>query len=482
MAADRRDGDLAVMQGVHASSVGSRWDGLIDRLRGRPFARAVATLTGATALAQAVSLAASPLLTRLYTPDDFGIASVFVSLLSLLVGVAALRYDLAIPLPQDIALARGLLSVSLWCVLATTLVVTVVVTEFGTTIVDWVNAPGLGPYLWLLPAGLLIAGIHQVLSYWAVRERAYGLLARRRVIRNVGAVATQCGIGVLGGGSIGLLIGEVVGQGAGTAALASLAWKGTRHGPGRSWLADTFRAARAYYRYPTLVAGSSLLNAGGLFLPPILLAKTFGTEVAGLFALAQRMVEAPVRLLGQSVGQVYFAEAAAVAREDAARLPGMYFSTARKLFVLGSVPLLIGGLASPWLFGAIFGAAWREAGTVAQALSWYTAVRFVAYPLSQTLNIVGRQDLQMGWDVFRLLAALGTILIGAHAAWSAVNTIRLFALGLAVSYLVLFLLSAREVSRLQRAQPAPAADRGGPAGAPHAGPSEISHPGEADGR
>jgi len=482
MVSDGKNGHLAVLRDVRTASMTSWWARLLVRLRAGPFARAVATLAGATAVAQAISLAASPLLTRLYTPDDFGIASVFMSFLSLAVGVSALRYDLAIPLPEDDAVARGLLTISLSCVLATTLALAVVVAGFGYGIVEWFNAPGLGPFLWLLPAGLLVAGIHQVLSSWAVRERAYGLLARRRVIQNLGAAATQVGIGVLGGGPIGLLIGEVVRQGAGTASLAALAWRGTQRGERRSWLADTIRAARVYYRYPTLVTGSSILNAGGLFLPPVLLAKTYGTEVAGLFALAQRMVEAPVRLLGQSVGQVYFAEAAAVARGGSARLPGMYFSTAKKLFVVGSVPVLVAGMASPWLFGAIFGATWREAGTVAQALSWFTAVRFVAYPLSQTLNILGRQDLQAGWDVFRLMAALGTILVGAQAGLSAVNTIRLFALGLSISYLVLFLLGAREVSRLRAPKPAGGAEPGGSSSVPHTGPCDGRHSEEGNGR
>src|SRR5690606_18601393 len=163
MVSDGKNGHLAVLRDVRTASMTSWWARLLVRLRAGPFARAVATLAGATAVAQAISLAASPLLTRLYTPDDFGIASVFVSFLSLAVGVSALRYGLAIPLPEDDAVARGLLTISLSCVLATTLALAVVVAGFGYGIVEWFNAPGLGPFLWLLPAGLLVAGIHQVL-------------------------------------------------------------------------------------------------------------------------------------------------------------------------------------------------------------------------------------------------------------------------------------------------------------------------------
>jgi len=446
MAPDGKDSHAAVPQ-VDAPSATSRWVGLIGRLRGRPFARAVATLAGATALAQAISFAASPLLTRLYTPDDFGIASVFVSLLSLAVGASALRYDLAIPLPDDDTTARALLSVSLSCVLLTSAVVGAAVTGWGDRLVVWTNTPGLEPFLWLLVPAFLVAGVHQVLTFWAVRARAYGRLARTRLSRNLGAATAQCILGVAGAGPMGLLVGELIGQGAGTATLAALARRRGESAGVPERVANALRAARAYYRFPVFLAGSSLLNSGGLFLPPILLARGYGAEAAGLFALAQRILEAPVRLVGLSISQVYLAEAAAVAREDAPRLAGMYFGTAKKLFVVGSIPVLAGGLVSPWLFGILFGADWSEAGTVAQALSWYVAVRFVAYPLSQTLNILGRQGLQMASDVFRFVAVLTLIPIGGHLGLPAIDTVRLFALGMGVSYLVLFLMGARAVSR-----------------------------------
>lgn len=428
----------------------SSWSRRLIALRLRPFARAVAVVAAGSALGQTVTIIASPLIARLYSPADFGIASVYVSLLSLAVVVSALRYDTAIPLPADEAIARGLLDLSFFVALVTTALVAAAVAICGDSLVEWSNAPGLRPLLWLLPPGFLIAASYQVLTSWCVRERAYERIARAHLARGIGIVTTQCGLGVFGAGPIGLLVGDMLGQGAGTATLASLAGNWRLRTEWRGRLVNALRAARVYYRFPAFLAGSSLLSAGGVFLPPILLARHYGPDVAGLFALAQKVVEAPVRLIGQSVAQVYFAEAAAVAREDAARLPRMFFGAARKLFIVGSIPVLIGGLASPWLFDAVFGASWRDAGTVARALSWYVAARFVAYPLSHTLNIVGRQELQMGWDLLRFSAVLGTIPIGARAGWAAGQTIQVFALAMAAAYLILFLLGVREVGRISR--------------------------------
>ncbi len=62
--------------------------------------RAVAVLVTGTAFGQLIVLAASPLVTRLYTPADFGVLGVFSAFLGILGIAVTLRYELAIPLPR----------------------------------------------------------------------------------------------------------------------------------------------------------------------------------------------------------------------------------------------------------------------------------------------------------------------------------------------------------------------------------------------
>jgi hypothetical protein len=63
--------------------------------------RNVLKLAGGTAGSQVISVAAAPILTRLYGPESFGGLAMFVSLLSLLNLVGSLSYKLDIPLPED---------------------------------------------------------------------------------------------------------------------------------------------------------------------------------------------------------------------------------------------------------------------------------------------------------------------------------------------------------------------------------------------
>jgi O-antigen/teichoic acid export membrane protein len=78
----------------------SRFPGRLLRILPKSrFARSVAVVTAGSALGQGLVVASAPLLTRLYTPADFGVLAVYGSIVSLVAVVAALRYEFAIALP-----------------------------------------------------------------------------------------------------------------------------------------------------------------------------------------------------------------------------------------------------------------------------------------------------------------------------------------------------------------------------------------------
>ena len=61
----------------------------------------VAKLAGGTAVSRLVVLMAAPLLTRIYTPDDFGVLAVYGSIVNIAVVLSSLRFEFAIPLPEQ---------------------------------------------------------------------------------------------------------------------------------------------------------------------------------------------------------------------------------------------------------------------------------------------------------------------------------------------------------------------------------------------
>ena len=129
------------------------------------FARGVSVLVGGTAGAQVLLVLAAPLLTRLYSPEDFGLLAVYASLLALIGVISSLRYELAIPLPEDDGEAANVAVLCLILVVISTILTGVLVLLMGSVIAAALGVPTLAGYLWLLPVGVLLTGFYSLFNY-----------------------------------------------------------------------------------------------------------------------------------------------------------------------------------------------------------------------------------------------------------------------------------------------------------------------------
>ncbi len=425
--------------------------------RGR-FARGVAVLAGSTVAAQGLVVLASPALTRMYTPADFGLLAGYVSVLVMLIAVASLRYDLAIPLPREDGAAADLLALSLLLGTVASVAAGAVVWIFAEPVAALLQAPELRGYLWVLPLGLLGAATFQALSAWAVRRGAYDHIASTRVGQSVSQTAVQAGLGLLGAGPAGLLLGDVVGRASGSGTLGMMAWRRDRGVLRGVSVAGMRAAASRYRRFPLYASGSALLNAAGLQLPALLFAALYGPAVAGWFLLAQRVIGMPMTLVGQSIGQVYLGEAARAANEDPRALARLFAALSRRLLAYGGVPIILVGLAGPAVFGWVFGAGWHVTGAYVRLLTPMFVAQFVVSPVSQIAAVMERQRLQLVLDTFRTLTVAAAIFVPRALGMSHLQAVGCYSAGMLVTYVVFFLAYRRLVAGAGAPAPAGGVD------------------------
>lgn len=427
--------------------------GLVSRLKARltgsEFSRSTLKIAGGTALGQGLVAAATPFLTRLYAPADFGLQAVYVSILSILVVVASLRLELAVPLPKYEREAAHLLLLALLAAAVFSGLTVVGCLLFGQRLLQSIHAPGLQPFLvWVLPIGVLGAGSYQAMSYWAIRKRDYDRLARTRWRQGLAQVIAQIGLGFLPFGPLGLLVGADVGRINGTGMLVRSAWQEEReHFRSFTWRELRGMASR-YRNFPLVSTWSALLNAMALFLPAILITAIFDAQVSGQFALGQRIVGLPMALIGQAIAQVYTAECAALLREHPERLNGLFKRTMRKLFLAGALPLLALALMGPQGFRWMFGPKWGMAGLFVRILAPVYLLQLVASSLSQTMAVLERQKLQFIWDSARVIAVVVAIVIPARMGLGIVWITSTFGIAMGLLYLGLLWLLHRETMAL----------------------------------
>lgn len=401
------------------------------------FARNVAVLASGAAMGQAVVILASPILTRLYTPDDFGGLAVYTSLLGILSVIVVLRYDLAIPLAEREDDAVSLVALALLIVVIMTLLSSVCLLLLKDNILLWVNAPTLKPYLWLLPIGLFVVGIYQVLNNWAIRKRAFSYIASAKFIQGVFWVATQIVAGLAISGPLGLLAGPAVGQSAGAGVLTRLACVDRKK---VSWL-GIVQVMRKYQRFSLILSFSAVLNAATTLLPPVMINVFYGSAVAGWFHLANQSIGLPLSLVRKSLAQVYFGEARTLKQGGTSHWRARFVKMGMAVFTIGIGPAIVVMVYSPSLFEWVFGKQWKIAGLYASLLVGMFLIDLVSYPLGQTLIMLERQDLQLAWDIARSAIVLGGVWIAGITGMQHIYTVALYSGLLTIMYVILIILS-----------------------------------------
>lgn len=425
------------------------------RLR-RDTAGAVAGLSVATAIGQGLSLLAAPVLAHLVSPADFAVYGVYIALFSWMSSIVCLRYEQAIVLPVDDEDGARVFTLALLSAMCVSALALVLVVAFGAPISRALGVPSLHGFLFLLPLGILATGAVLSMNYLALRRKTYAPVMRSRIAQGVGTAAGQISLTAAGFGGGGLVVGDVVGRVAAT--LPFLRLPGLMDAIRGSTTTQIRRLARRYRRFPLISGPSSLINSAGLVAPVLLLTATYGARVGGLYTVALRLVGGPLDLVAASVAQVYVAQFGELLRSgDTGATRRLFRTYTFRLLKWGTLPVLLLAILAPWAFAFILGARWLEAGQFTRVLAPLFLADFAAYPLSQTLNLLERQGLQLLWDSGRLVGVIAVIAIGHALGWSALTTVTALGLTLAFFYVLLALLGYRVLLRwtAQRAAPAP---------------------------
>ncbi|MEZ5339050.1 MAG: oligosaccharide flippase family protein [bacterium] len=431
-------------------------EGLKRRFAAGSFARNLALLTSGTAIGQLIVMASSPVLARLYTEEDFGILSVYFSVVTILSSVSSLRLEQAIPMPDNDEDASLLLRLSLWISLWFSLAAGVVIWLLRGPIARWNDEPELVRYLWLVPVTLLGFGIYRSLTTWGVRKEIFHDLAATRVQRALGQVLVQVGLGFVMHGSFGLILGNAAGQWSGiTRLLRPVLEVNRRYGKRRG---DFRRLWARYIKFPLYSSPSALLVTIPRQIPNLLFVDYFGVGEAGFLFFASRILRQPAALLSESISQVFLGRAARLLNENPRGLRHLYFSTVRRMLLVSLLPAVFLIVASPWLVQFLFGERWAGSVFYIQVLSVMLIAEVTVSSTSPIMSVLEKQDWQLWGDLLRTLAVVASLMIPHELGWNSSWTILSYAGTMIVCYLFYFAIFSRAVLLKSRELPAPGRD------------------------
>ena len=374
------------------------------------FVRNVLTLMTGTTIAQAILVAIAPILTRIYTPEEFGLLALYIAISSIFAVVATARYELAIMLPESHDDASSVFWLSVFISFFVSVVICAMVLLWGESFTNFIGNPEIGQWLYLIPVTVLFIGIYQSLNYWNTRNKFFSNVSKSKMVQSTATAGGQLSVAGSSFTGYGLIGGYALGQIFGTVYLAHKVYKKKKTKPVNLTLSRIFGVAWRYKKFPLFSSYGAIFDKIAQQMPLLILTKYFSSYITGQFSLTYRVLSLPSSLLGSALSQVLFQKVVEVHNKQPEKLRP-YIIKIFFILLLSMLPLVV--VLNYWgepLFAFVFGDTWREAGTLAAILSIAIATRFAVSPLSMVLYMDHNLKLGALWQITYFVTLTITLL------------------------------------------------------------------------
>jgi len=376
------------------------------------FVKNTLKLAGSTTVAQVVSALLSPIQTRIFSPEAYGIYGFFFSIVSTFSMLSTARYEFAIMTVDDKDKAKNLFAIALIIPIVFSAIIWFSIQNFGNQFFGFISEINLSPYYGVFIVTVLISGITILFKYYNYKIEKFNLVAIVNLTNTSLSSILILLLGVLGmNNSSGLIYGNLAGT--------IIAWLI----PVFFFLKDDFKTFISklnfnemlylfkYYSKPSLINTiSAFVNSFSVQVPSILLTSFFGPEVNGYYALGFKVLKMPSILIGQALSNVFFQTAS-----EARNKGGLGFlveQSMTKLINIGLFPILLLTVAGRDLVSVIFGSSWGEAGVYIQILSLWIFAAFISSPLSTALIVLEKNEFFLKFNIILLISRVISLYAG----------------------------------------------------------------------
>jgi O-antigen/teichoic acid export membrane protein len=409
---------------------------LNESLIKRSFSFNVLTLAGGTAFAQAIGLVVVPLLTRLYTPSDYGNYALYTAFFGLLVPLTHFRYALAIMLPKGDpeALEVFRLSLRLSIVFGVTLLAILLCSDFSFYPLPGVT-DNLG-VLTLIVLAIIFGGMIQSYNEWSNRYKNYLQMSLSRVSQTGGMVITQSIAGFIWGSTLlGLITGHILGNllGLGVLILGNKNLKGEPliFSP----VAPLLTSLKRYNRFPLYTSWGGILDGVAAYGTPLFFAIYFRPDMVGKYALANTALSAPIMLIGHSISKVLYQKMSEYLK-NGLDIKDLVRPVLFRQFLMSLVIAVVIYFFGPVLFGLFFGEKWVAAGHFAQILIPAVFFQFMLSGLTSVLLVKERQDLLLIAQMILALTTVVSIILPGMAGFDENQSLTIFSISRAIANMI----------------------------------------------
>lgn len=395
-----------------------------------------------TAGAQVITMAFSPIITRMYGPEAFGLLGAFMATLSIVTPIAALAYPFAIVLPKSDDEAKGIARLSFRIALVVTLALSIILLFVGEKIAVLLGLEAIASLILLIPLAVFLNTLNQIMQQWLIRKKQFKVTARIAISQSFILNNLKVGIGWFWPFNTVLIIIAIFGY----FLYAVQLWFGAQKWADKDGRIDKHtnkvslkKTAYTHKDFALYRSPQILVNAISQSLPVLILASVFGPATAGFFSLGKSILSAPASLIGASVGNVFYPKIAEVVNRGENPIHLLNKATVATFFV-GLVPFATIMFFGPYIFDFIFGNEWHIAGKYAQWMALWVLISLTARPLIATIPVVKMQRVFLICEVFSLGVKVLALFFASYFFKDALMAVALYSLVTTIFYFVLYFI------------------------------------------
>jgi O-antigen/teichoic acid export membrane protein len=383
----------------------------LNKITSSDFIRNIITLMAGTTFAQIISLLFLPLLTRLYTPEEFGYLAIYMSTAKILSTVSTGRYELAVMLPKEDKGALNLMFLSMGLVIITALITFIVLLFYKNDLLTLINVNENRNLFFFLPLSILFLGFYQNIYYWTARIKNFKNIARSRLIQSSSTSLINAGGGTAGLGASGLVFGSLSGQFLSTVALSRPLFN-KKISPFKSvnWPLMKKEAAENK-NFPLFSLPMGFLNSISGNIIVYVLTIFFTQQLVGFYSNAFRVINYPLNFISSSFTSVFYQKINETKNKVKIYLVSYFANLLAAVIIL--LPIIFWGDV---IFAFILGAKWETAGTLAGIIAPLAIASFAMRSVSDVFSATKKNQILLLWQILYLLLAVIVIYLFRNAS------------------------------------------------------------------
>ncbi|WP_313468643.1 oligosaccharide flippase family protein [Carnobacterium sp.] len=381
----------------------------IKKLFSSKYMKNITVLASGSIISQIISMAISPLTTRLFSPTELGMYTIVTTAISLFGPIICLKYDMVIVGAESEEEANSVITLSFIISFFLSIFLSIIYSlVFLSNDYKGLNLLVIIIIIFVL---LLTYGTNNILIAYNNKNSLYKLISKVTILKAIVSNSMIVLAGIFNWGVFGLSLSQIIGNLSGIKKMSTSLWSNKEKifNINKNILSNAFIK---YINQPKYNAFSALVSTSIYSSINLFIKSMYSANILGLYSISYRVFGIPFSVISANIARVFY-EGATEEKKDNGNYSKIFLKTLIFLSALIVPIMFFIAIISPWVFSLVFGDKWEVAGEYVRLLAPMFAVRLIAESLTTSFIISFKQNVELKFQIVVLFLELITYMVTA---------------------------------------------------------------------